>query len=158
MAGRALGLTSRDPADVVRGVQGALTYQPRTQGGQAVSGVVSYLPQKLANVADTAGGAVTDYTGSAGLGALANTGIQALPMIAGGFGAKFLPARAAATVPSMSPEVASAIKAGFKLTPEQGNAGVIGRATQSLTGSAKLERSEERRVGEECRSRWSPYH
>src|SRR3989454_12744436 len=24
--------------------------------------------------------------------------------------------------------------------------------------SAKLERSEERRVGKECRSRWSPYH
>jgi len=23
---------------------------------------------------------------------------------------------------------------------------------------AKLERSEERRVGKECRSRWSPYH
>src|SRR5256885_3472313 len=70
------------------------------------------------------------------------TGVQtcALP-ISGGFGAKFLPARAAATVPSMSPEVASAIKAGFKLTPEQGNAGIIGRATQSLTGSAKLERS-----------------
>ena len=25
-------------------------------------------------------------------------------------------------------------------------------------GSAQLERSEERRVGKECRSRWSPYH
>ena len=26
------------------------------------------------------------------------------------------------------------------------------------TGSTKLIRSEERRVGKECRSRWSPYH
>src|SRR5258708_16267512 len=25
-------------------------------------------------------------------------------------------------------------------------------------GSGKTERSEERRVGKECRSRWSPYH
>ena len=25
-------------------------------------------------------------------------------------------------------------------------------------GQAKAERSEERRVGKECRSRWSPYH
>ena len=25
-------------------------------------------------------------------------------------------------------------------------------------GSDKAERSEERRVGKECRSRWSPYH
>lgn len=141
MAGRALGLTLADPADVVRGTQSALTYQPRTQGGQAVSGIVSYLPQKLASAADTAGGAVTDFTGSPSLGALANTGIQALPLIAGGLGARFLPTRTPATVPSMSPEVMSAIKAGFKLTPEQGSAGVIGRATQSLTGSAKLERS-----------------
>ena len=28
----------------------------------------------------------------------------------------------------------------------------------SETGDAKLFRSEERRVGKECRSRWSPYH
>ena len=27
----------------------------------------------------------------------------------------------------------------------------------TLSGS-KVERSEERRVGKECRSRWSPYH
>src|SRR2546425_3967215 len=36
------------------------------------------------------------------------------------------------------------------------------RAPQSLPGGARLlqvlERSEERRVGKECRSRWSPYH
>ena len=29
--------------------------------------------------------------------------------------------------------------------------------TLSLTG-AEISRSEERRVGKECRSRWSPYH
>ena len=28
----------------------------------------------------------------------------------------------------------------------------------SYHGSANLGRSEERRVGKECRSRWSPYH
>ena len=27
-----------------------------------------------------------------------------------------------------------------------------------VDGSHKAERSEERRVGKECRSRWSPYH
>ena len=27
-----------------------------------------------------------------------------------------------------------------------------------LQGGATLQRSEERRVGKECRSRWSPYH
>src|SRR5215469_17852394 len=29
---------------------------------------------------------------------------------------------------------------------------------RSLTGPVDLDRSEERRVGKECRSRWSPYH
>ena len=29
---------------------------------------------------------------------------------------------------------------------------------QSTEYSNKIERSEERRVGKECRSRWSPYH
>ena len=31
--------------------------------------------------------------------------------------------------------------------------GIVGH-----TGSGKSTRSEERRVGKECRSRWSPYH
>ena len=30
--------------------------------------------------------------------------------------------------------------------------------TQSLLNGTLKERSEERRVGKECRSRWSPYH
>ena len=30
--------------------------------------------------------------------------------------------------------------------------------TQVVYKSEKAERSEERRVGKECRSRWSPYH
>src|SRR3712207_9456091 len=29
---------------------------------------------------------------------------------------------------------------------------------REVTGSAEFLRSEERRVGKECRSRWSPYH
>ena len=28
----------------------------------------------------------------------------------------------------------------------------------TLVGNKRIERSEERRVGKECRSRWSPYH
>src|SRR3712207_4172079 len=32
------------------------------------------------------------------------------------------------------------------------------RSNQALTGQINCSRSEERRVGKECRSRWSPYH
>ena len=42
--------------------------------------------------------------------------------------------------------------------PEDGFAGGegAGHVQQALVGAAP--RSEERRVGKECRSRWSPYH
>src|SRR5260370_40764122 len=33
-----------------------------------------------------------------------------------------------------------------------------GEKDQHKAGPAKRQRSEERRVGKECRSRWSPYH
>jgi len=34
----------------------------------------------------------------------------------------------------------------------------IVKERQEMLAEAKRERSEERRVGKECRSRWSPYH
>ena len=36
--------------------------------------------------------------------------------------------------------------------------GLIGRNGAGKTTCLKMIRSEERRVGKECRSRWSPYH
>ena len=35
---------------------------------------------------------------------------------------------------------------------------ILGERTEQLAASLALRRSEERRVGKECRSRWSPYH
>jgi hypothetical protein len=137
MAGRAMGLTNSDPADVVRRTQEALTYRPRTQGGQDLTNAAAYLPGKFAQGADWAGGKVADVTGSPALGAAVNTGIQGLPLL---LGAK-LPGTRAGAAASVAPEVADATAAGFKLTPEQAGGGIIGRTTQSLSGSAKLERS-----------------
>ena len=34
----------------------------------------------------------------------------------------------------------------------------VSKVDDFLNGAAKHRRSEERRVGKECRSRWSPYH
>src|SRR2546429_1583492 len=42
--------------------------------------------------------------------------------------------------------------------PPAGTITASGPATQSSTGPREPTRSEERRVGKECRSRWSPYH
>ena len=33
-----------------------------------------------------------------------------------------------------------------------------GETAEEVAGAARALRSEERRVGKECRSRWSPYH
>ena len=38
------------------------------------------------------------------------------------------------------------------------NTGLSSNTTQNSTSQVSRERSEERRVGKECRSRWSPYH
>src|SRR5256885_3080500 len=35
---------------------------------------------------------------------------------------------------------------------------VVDRGGRTMTIEKKVKRSEERRVGKECRSRWSPYH
>jgi hypothetical protein len=78
-AANAMGLTDAEPADVVRNVQGALTYQPRTQGGQRLTEMVGYIPEKIGQFADWAGGKTTDATGSPLAGTAVNTFINAAP-------------------------------------------------------------------------------
>ena len=136
---------TRNPADAaqtVQRVEHALTYQPHTSGGQAVKHFVSLPFAALGAGANWAGGKVADVTGSPLAGALANAGIQGLPMLAGGE----LPALRDTPTdvgPAVAPEVAAAREAGIKLTPTQAQApgGAIGRGIESLTGTAKLERA-----------------
>lgn len=79
--GRALGLTNADPADVVRGTQEAMTYQPRSVGGQAATRAIAWPFEKLAQGADRIGQSVVNATGSPMLGAATNTAIQAAPLV-----------------------------------------------------------------------------
>ena len=41
---------------------------------------------------------------------------------------------------------------------EAGSPDSVRKALSRLVKAGEAERSEERRVGKECRSRWSPYH
>lgn len=107
-ATKALGLTTTEPADVVQGVQSALTYQPRTEGGQAVTNYVTYPFQKIGQGADYVGGQVASATGSPALGAVANTAIQSVPAL--------VLHRAAALVRGATP--AAAGEAASTVTPE----------------------------------------
>ena len=144
LAGAADLAMTRSPGQAaaeVRRVENALTYQPRTSGGQAIKHLVSLPFAELGRAANWAGGKVASLTGSPLLGALTNAGIQGLPMLASSEvpGLRGTPADADPDVP---PEVAAARKVGIKLTPTEAQApgGAIGRGIESLTGTAKLER------------------
>jgi hypothetical protein len=68
-------------ADRVAQVSKALTYQPRSDVGQAAQASIAAPVQWLGDKANQAGAAVTDATGSPLAGAAVNTAIQAVPAI-----------------------------------------------------------------------------
>lgn len=79
-AGKAMGLTDAEPADVVHRVGGALTYQPRGEMGQAATAAVMYPFEKLAEAGQGAGDWVLDKTGSPTAATVIDTAINAAPM------------------------------------------------------------------------------
>lgn len=112
--------------DLTHRIQNAMTYQPRTQAGQAVSGVVTAPFQALASGADAAGGAVSDVAGPVA-GAMVRMAPDAALMA---LGAK-LPGAAAARATKtqagldvakgqgavLDSKIVAAKEAGFKLPP-----------------------------------------
>jgi len=58
-----------------------LTYQPKTKQGKALIGAASYPFEKLSEVGEKAGDLGLKKTGSAAVGALIKTGVEALPML-----------------------------------------------------------------------------
>jgi hypothetical protein len=79
-AGKAMGFTDADPAEVVHKVGGALTFQPRGEMGQATTEAVMYPFQKLAEAGQGAGDWVLDKTGSPIAATAVDTAINAVPM------------------------------------------------------------------------------
>ncbi len=90
LAGAALPGPEGQGADWVRRVQGMVP-EPTTSVGKGITNALAYPFQKLAEGADVAGGKVSDVTGSPALGALTNTAIQSLPMVAGKVASKVMP-------------------------------------------------------------------
>ena len=56
-----------------------------------------------------------------------------------------------------TPSVVAFSKSGERLVGEPAKRQAVTNADKTIS-SIKRHRSEERRVGKECRSRWSPYH
>lgn len=63
-------------------VQGALTYQPRSKAGQAVTDAISYPFEKLAEGTDWVGAKSAELTGSPLIGAAVKTALDAAPALA----------------------------------------------------------------------------
>lgn len=138
-----------EAGDRVRQVQEAMTYQPRSSGGQKMVEAVSYPFEKLAQGADYVGGAVTDATGSAALGAGINTAIQAVPMLLGKVaGPK---ARRAAALERERVDIAAKLnlprdkviaqsrEAGYVLPPAEANPTLLNRVLEGFSGQAKVQ-------------------
>lgn len=154
----AAGLTNTPPSDRVHQVQDAMTFQPRTEAGKLGTRIATYLPEKVAEFGDFAGGKATDLASilgaspelAANLGTQLNVGVQALPAmlgrVAGATGGAESPAAAAsrAKLKSLNEPVDKGIAAardgGLAITPTQANAGMIPKAIESLAGSARLEK------------------
>ena len=64
---------------------------------------------------------------------------------------------AADRINGMLTSTISAAATSLPLTNTNGTTGTISSAGSTYTATI-VDRSEERRVGKECRSRWSPYH
>jgi hypothetical protein len=108
---KSLGITDADPAEVIKKVNHALTYEPPSKTGQKVVDVVSAPFEWLAGKADKAGSFVAEKTDSPLLGAAVNTGIQALPLAIGRFAKKATKITDTALAKS---DAATAIQAGEK--------------------------------------------
>lgn len=137
--------------DVVEKVSNALTYEPRSAGGKAVMAGISKPFEWLATKAGSAGQSTLEATGSPLAATVVDTGIQALPMLAGGLisrsgagaeSAASIAARNKAKMQGASKDsaIVNAREAGLAISPEDANAGMIPKAIAGLAGEPKLQK------------------
>lgn len=135
-------------ADTVRKVQQALTYQPRTVAGNAVTNTLAIPTQALAGLADTAGGKATDMFGPMA-GTAVNTAIQSLPMLLGA-AAKVPAARMAANAQAAADaaQASNAVRdaafaasraAGYVNSPSAANPTLLNNITEGIAGKIKTQ-------------------
>lgn len=130
-----------DAGGVVERVQGALTYQPRTQAGQRVTAGAAAPFEKLAEGADVAGGAVARVTGSPAVGAAVNTAIQSAPalLLRGRVGRD----GNAGTPRSGRPVAAGETEARAPVPPQGGRRGGLGRVSEAAPSIDELRVAKE---------------
>lgn len=140
-----------DAAGLVRRVQSALTYEPRTEGGKALSKAISYPFEKLGQLTDVAGEKTSEATGSPALGAAVKTAGDIIPMAVAhkavgklGEGARGEQAaelgaqRSRNSVHDQSYE--DAHRVGYSIPPSEAGTGGAGAAVESISGRPKSQK------------------
>lgn len=126
----------RPAGDVVEQVQNSMTYQPRTAAGEGLTKAITYPFVKLAELAEFTGGKTTDLTKSPGAGTVANTALQAIPMML----ARTSPAKPAgktAVTSRYDAGTMAAKEAGYVLPPTQVNPSVWNQIVEGAAGKVK---------------------
>jgi hypothetical protein len=106
----------------VERVQGFIAGQPKTEGGEAVTGAIAYPFEKLAQGGDKAGDFVSRKTGSPLLGTIVNTAIQGAPALllrGRGAGARTVPDRAVVAAQEGAVAERAAVPARVGRVPEK---------------------------------------
>lgn len=148
---KALGITDKDPAEVVRKIQHALTYEPKSDVGKTMTDIVGYLPQKLAEGGDAAGQKVVDVTGSPLLGTAVSTGIQMAPAAVSKIAGKAKSALQAAEGEAVgkvairnaqraeaNARIQAYKDAGLNLPPTKVNPSLANKTLEGVSGAPKL--------------------
>lgn len=148
LAGTLLPGPQGQGANWSQNVSEALTYQPRTQQGQDITGAVAYLPKKLADIADVAGGKVSESTDSPLAGTAANVTLQSIPaMIARGIRGPVTSRMATAQSEGAADALRGSVKdrtladarsEGYVVPPSAVEPSFIGNRLESIGGKAAL--------------------
>lgn len=160
----AVGASHTNPADVVNKTQNALTYQSKGDQAKQTQGAMDSILGLPGQVANSAGEAVSDATGSPALGAAANTGLQGLAMLAGGKAVKALapadlPTPAAPITPSLINQTLKDARAsGAVVTPEYSASagGTGGGATGTIASLAGSETKMQQTLSKYNARVWAP--
>lgn len=136
-------------ADRVEQVQGAMTYQPRSNAGKAIAGGLDATLGQLPRAADWAGQKASDISGSPMVGAGVNTAIQMAPMLISPALKKTVGAAAAADVAETAKKTAlaapkndaiiTAKQAGYVIPPAEANPTIPNRLIEGFAGQSKIQ-------------------
>lgn len=150
--GKAFGMTDADPADIIKRVQSALSYEPRSEGAKKAVDIAMTPFEMLGKGANAVGEKTAEVTGMPSIGAGVNAAINVAVPTALMKGAQAVKAplramadkseAAALTKNQQAVDakriISEAKEAGLVLPPTQVNPAFVNKMAEGLSGAGKL--------------------